>query len=295
MKEESQDGFNKILVVDESICEADSEYEEIFQVVKEKVEAGEPITLQDFPSVQTQEIYIKEMSNGLANVISCMELKKEDAILEIHSGFGQGTKYLLNYTEDVTCIDESMVKSRINCMRNHAFKAVYVGEAGNCLDKIETKFDKIIIWELPVSDLEEFFSRIKEHLAPGGSIYLLFTNKYSILRLSKLEKDSAGAYAYMPDRNLYTKDYVTDILNRTGFQNIDLYFPYPDYRYTMAMYSVDRLPVVGELNKNQFRFSSQDIPFTEHMDSLFDQIVKDGMFGQLANAYMLVIKGHEDE
>ena len=42
--------------------------------------------------------------------------------------------------------------------------------------------------------------------------YLLFTNKYSVLRLSKLEKNQDGAYGYMLDKNLYTKDYVTDIL-----------------------------------------------------------------------------------
>ncbi len=287
-----QEDFNKIKVVGEGVCEMDSEYRIIWDVVKAKMESGEPVALQDFPSVRTQEIFIQEMSEGLANIISCMELKKEDSILEIHSGFGQGTTYLRKFTTDITCMEKSVLKSQINVMQNQDISAVYVGDEGDCLEKIDRKFQNIIVWELPGIDLESFFFGLKEHLAPGGRIYLCFTNKYSIFRLSKLEKSQEGTYAYMPDKHLYTKDIVMNLLHKTGFLHMDLYFPYPDYRYTMAMYSMDRLPGVGELNKNQFHFCSEDIRFADNLDALFDQIVEDGLFGQLANAYMLVVKGN---
>lgn len=66
------------------------------------------------------------------------------------------------------------------------------------------------------------------------------------------------------------------------------YYPYPDYKFPTAIYSDRRLPRQGELIDNMRNFDrDRMVAFNEKY--VFDEIIKDRMFGLFSNSYFAVL------
>ena len=87
---------------------------------------------------------------------------------------------------------------------------------------------------------------------------------------------------------MYSKIELEKMIRSAGYQTNEIRYPYPDYMFTSSIYSDDRLPQKGELNKNRRNYSQERMKLFDE-EKVFDQIIDDGMFPYFSNAYLMVI------
>ncbi|MEA5003915.1 MAG: class I SAM-dependent methyltransferase, partial [Christensenella sp.] len=73
----------------------------------------------------------------------------------------------------------------------------------------------------------------------------------------------------------------------SGFIEPDFYYPLPDYKFAKAIYSDDRLPLIGELGDLQHNYDMDRMELFDEK-TLYNQLIPEGMFDFFANSYLVV-------
>lgn len=264
-----------------------NDYKELQDIIKNNVD----LNIDLFRTDVQKRIFINELSYGRRNIVSSMNLNKEMSVLEVNSGFGAGTKYIQTYVSSLTCVDESLIKTKIKYESSNLPNSciTYVGNINSCLEKLNLQFDCIIVWEMQNDGLDMFLSNLKRLIRKNGEIYIFTSNKYGVENIANMRKSKDGQYHLLHNRNLMAKRVIEKKVLEY-FDNFECYYPYPSYNYTMMLYSDEHLPKIGELDKNRYKFSSEYIHLEDEL-SLFNMIIEDGLFDMFSNSYMFVLKG----
>lgn len=264
-----------------------NDYKELQDIIENNVD----LNIDLFQTAQQKRIFINELSYGRKNIVSGMKLDKDMSVLEINSGFGAGTKYIQKYVGGLTCVDESLFKTKIKYESSDLPNSciTYVGNINSCLEELDLQFDCIIVWEIQNDGLDMILSNLKRLIKINGDIYIFTSNKYGVENIANMKKGMDGQYHLLHNRNLMAKRVIEKKVLKY-FDDFECYYPYPSYNYTMMLYSDEYLPKIGELDKNRYKFSSECIPLEDEL-SLFNMIIEDGLFDIFSNSYMFVVKG----
>lgn len=243
------------------------------------------------------------LSNIRENILDWFPFSKEDTVLEIGSGCGAITGLLCRKTEHVTCIELSKKRSMINEARNGKYNNLEI-MVGNFEDiVIEQKFDYVtligVLEYSPsyISKGEPFttmLNKIKSFLKPGGKIIIAIENKFGLKYFAGATEDHTGKlfdgledYNNVSSVRTFSKPELSQLLNICGFDNLDYYYPIPDYKMPTTIYSDKFLPNRGELrnitmayDRERYRFFNEEVTF--------DQLCDDNMFPYFANSFLVV-------
>ena len=95
----------------------------------------------------------------------------------------------------------------------------------------------------------EMLSRISRHLNPGGKIVIAIENRLGLKYWAGCTEDHTGTYfegleGYTKTKGVktFSKAELSDIISRAGEFSTAFYYPYPDYKFPMTIYSDDYLP-----------------------------------------------------
>lgn len=69
--------------------------------------------------------------------------------------------------------------------------------------------------------------------------------------------DGNGGYSEDVQRRTFSRPELEKIICSAGLEEVQFYYPYPDYRFPMTVYSDDHLPKVGELWDNLRNFDQE--------------------------------------
>lgn len=279
-----------IQMVDRNGYKETSKYVNIVDTYLEMLKNGSEIKYELLENEWEKSLFFNEMSYGYKNIISWIGIKATDSVLEVNSRLGGGTKYLLEQSKKVTCIDSSIKESQVNAIINKNINKIYVGNIISCLNELDELYDLIVIWELREEQFIDVVKKLKKSLKTNGRIYIFCSNKYGIKRMSSIRKKYNGQHLYFDSKEGIAKEKILQSLMEMGDTNVDIYYPYPDFRYTMSVYSDDWLPHIGELNKNNYNFYPEYIDLVDD-GTLYNEIIKDGKFEELSNSYLFVLKG----
>ena len=73
----------------------------------------------------------------------------------------------------------------------------------------------------------------------------------------------------------------------TGYSNHEFYYPYPDYKLPMVIYSDKFLPSIGDLRNNMRTFDGDRfILFDE--GKAFDNVIENGLFPEFSNSFLVI-------
>lgn len=252
------------------------------------------------------------LSHIRSNILGSVQINKTDDVLEIGSGCGAITGALAKKANKVTCIELSKKRSLINAFQNQDYDNIQI-KVGNFQDiesYLKEKFDVITligVFEYAQLYIQsqypfvDFLKKILEHLKPDGRIILAIENKFGMKYWAGCQEDHIGGYfsgleGYRDKEKkvmTFSKKELEKIFRDVGFEKYDFYYPYPDYKFPMAIYSDDFLPREGELNRNLQNFDRQRmVLFNE--TNVYDEILKDGMFPFFSNSFLVVLyKGRE--
>ena len=96
-------------------------------------------------------------------------------------------------------------------------------------------------------------------------------------------------YAKTSGIRTFSRGELLQLLERAGDFSVEFYYPYPDYKFPMTIYSDSYLPKKGELKGN---FCNYDRPRAQFFDEarVYDSLAESGMFRELSNSFLVLAK-----
>ena len=249
------------------------------------------------------------LSDIRGNIVDWLPISKSDKVLEIGSGCGAITGTLARKAGRVDCIELSRARSLVNAERNREYDNIniIVGNFQEVEQYITEEYDYITligVLEYAASYIdsenpyEEFLNIIKKHLKSGGKIVTAIENKYGLKYWAGCMEDHLGTYysgieGYVGVNTVktFSKNGLKELFEKCDITDIEFYYPYPDYKLPLNIYSDSYLPPKGALCNNFRNFDNERmIVFDE--TRVFDNLISDGMFDIFSNSF-LVIAGCE--
>lgn len=241
------------------------------------------------------------------NIIEWMPITKEHKVLEIGAGCGAITGVLAKKAKSVTCIDLSKKRSLVNANR-HKDKdniKICVGNFQDIEGNMTETFDYITLIgvfeygegyidsETPYVD---FLKKIAGHLTPNGKIVIAIENRLGLKYFAGCTEDHVGIYFEgiegYPNTNgvkTFSKPELEKVIGDAGFDKGEFYYPYPDYKLPMSIYSDKYLPKVGELIHNMNNFDRERMVLFNEARA-FDTMVQSGVFPLFSNSFLVVLE-----
>ena len=240
------------------------------------------------------------------NIVEWLPIKKDMKVLEVGSGCGAITGALARKAGEVTCIDLSRKRSRINAYRHMDADnvTIHVGNFQDIEPDLPRDYDYICLigvfeyaqaYIQSETPYEDFLNIIKRHVKRQGHIAVAIENKFGLKYWAGCKEDHLGTWfsslENYPDGGVvrtFTADGLRDIAKKCGFKYTQMYYPYPDYKFMTSLYSDDRLPQVGELSTNLRNFDRDRLLLFDEK-KVFDTIIQEKQFPLFSNSYMMLL------
>lgn len=239
------------------------------------------------------------------NILEWLPITKEDKVLEIGSGCGAVTGALAEKAGSLTCIELSKMRSTINAYRNRNYDniKIMVGNFQDIEKKLEEKFDYItLIGVFEYSEgyigtkepYVEMLRRISRHLKPGGKIIIAIENRLGLKYWAGCTEDHTGTYfegleGYPKTEGVktFSKKELSDIISQAGELSTTFYYPYPDYKFPMTIYSDAYLPKKGELSHAFANYDRERVYLFDE-PRVYDSLIESGLFPEFSNSFLVV-------
>lgn len=240
------------------------------------------------------------------NIVSGMDISKDDNVLEIGAGCGAVTGRLCEMANKVTCIELSQKRSLINAYRNKDKDnlSIIIGNFQDIVNGINEKYDVVTligVYEYAMSYIDDadpyhsFLEIIKSITKPGGRIIIAIENRLGMKYFAGCKEDHVGLYfegieGYTRTDNVrtFSKPELETILSDVGLSQFKFYYPYPDYKFPVSIFTDEHLPGKGDLNMNVVNID-QDRQILFDESKAYDSIVGTGLFPIFSNSFLIEI------
>lgn len=243
------------------------------------------------------------------NIVSWLPISSGDRVLEIGSGCGAITGALADKAEHVTCVELSRKRSLINAYR-HQKKGNIEILVGNFQDIEKTlgQYDVITLigvfeysngyigGEQPFVDM---LRTIRRHLSPKGKLVIAIENRLGLKYWAGCTEDHTGTwfegiedYPGTDSVHTFSLKEIRDLVDTAGGMNCRMYYPYPDYKFPVQIFSDDRLPQQGELRELRYNFDRARLVLFDEIRSA-DSLIRNNLFPVFSNSFLLILTGEE--
>ena len=246
------------------------------------------------------------------NILSWIPFTGEENVLEIGSGCGAVTGALCKKAKKVTCIELSRKRSQINAWRHRDCDnlKILMGNFQEVEKTLTEKYDYITLIGVfeysqgyigTAQPYVEMLRRIARHLAPGGRIVIAIENRLGLKYWAGCTEDHVGKYFeglenYPDTRSVrtFSRKELSDIIDQAGEFKTTFYYPYPDYKFPMTIYSDKRLPKKGELRDNFCNFDRNRIQLFNE-GKVYDSLTDAGLFQEFSNSFLVIVERKENK
>ena len=237
------------------------------------------------------------------NIINWYPFKDNASCLEIGGGCGAITGALCESLNEVKVVELSKRRSSINFERHKNFDNLEI-IVGNLNDvKFENKFDYITLngvleYAGSFTDTKEpykdFLKNIKKYLKPDGKLIVAIENRYGLKYFAGAKEDHTGKEfdgltGYIGNDNVRTfgKKELEDLLKESTYPVQEFYYPHPDYKMPMEIYSQDWLPSLENLLSKAPNFDNERYELFNETEA-FKGIIENGQYEFFANSFLVV-------
>ena len=245
------------------------------------------------------------LSSIRENIVEWIPMSKTDTVLEIGSGCGAITGILSKKAKSVTCIELSKKRSMINAYKNAECDNVEIllGNYRDIEEKMEQKFDVITLigvfeyakeYMNSKSPYVDFLLSVKKHLRENGRLIIAIENKFGLKYWAGCVEDHKGIryegiedYLETKGVRTFTKQGLENLLKEAGLDKFVFYYPYPDYKLPLSIFSDEYLPKIGELNNNYNNFDADRVDSFDE-SKVFDTVIREGEFPKFSNSYLII-------
>lgn len=230
--------------------------------------------------------YLYALSDMRENVLEWYEFRPDASLLSVGSDYGALTGLFGRRVREVTVLDKNPDNLEVNRLRHGAGGNIRY-EIGS-LDTFTGEFyDYVVMVGTLEKPYEDQIRKAKALLKPDGRLIVTVCNRLGL-------KYQAGA---MPDRNCLTKSELTELLcgEKEDCRGVcTFYYPMPDYRLPMTIYSDGYLPAKGDLSH---AIMAYDYPVYLRFDlgKRYDDICGEKQFETFANSFLVIWSAHEED
>lgn len=226
--------------------------------------------------------YLYALSDQRENLVEWYPFRGDGCLLEAGSGYGALTGVYSRKVAHVDVLDESEENLEVNRLRHVELggreNIRYV--KGNIRGQREDgpKYDYIVFAGSLGENAAEEIRAAKALLKPGGEILAAACNPFGLKYWAGAEKDPYS----------FSKEALIRLLSETGDgRDMEFYYPMPDYRIPVTIFSDNYLPGKGDLTDT---VTAYDYPGYLSLDigAAFDAVCEDGQFDRYANAYLAI-------
>lgn len=243
------------------------------------------------------------------NLVEWLKIAEGDKVLCIGRDIAPITEYLLGVGADVTRLESvgnsvQIVNKETNGLSIKVFDSSYKELAG----KLGKDYDYILaIGILDDSRLSGYgkdeamalMRDIKQKLKKTGKLIVVGDNRYGMKYMAGCREAYTGEYFASvegfknnPDIHTLSKKGFVKAVKDSGLRNIRFYYPYPDYRMPIDIFSDDYLPKKGSLDRNLLSLEGERIK-TFNEGYFYDSLIEDRMFPEFSNSF-LAVASNED-
>lgn len=264
-------------------------------------------SIRDFPGIIIERKswpILYHLSPIRENIVEWIDISPEATVLEVGAGCGAVTGALAQKSKKVTCVELSKKRSTINATRNREKDniEIFVGNFQDIEDSLP-KYDVITL--IGVLEYAKSYIRSKEpymdflkiiwkHLNPNGKLIVAIENKLGMKYWAGCREDHTGKYfdsleGYPGDSHAITfsRSELERLLTESGYQNTKFFYPYPDYKLPMTIYSDGRLPSKKELRNNERNFDAERFSIFDE-SKVFDSVIDAGLFREFSNSFLVI-------
>ena len=240
--------------------------------------------------------YLYALSDQRENLVEWYPFGANGRILEVGSGYGALTGVYSRKAAYVDVLDESQDNLEVNCLRHvelggreniRYIKGNIRGLASDVLKDMDlgkgetlqaARYDYIVFAGTLGENAGEEIRAAKSLLKPGGELIIAACNPFGLKYWAGAKKDPYS----------FSKEALIRLLSETGDGgDMEFYYPMPDYRIPVTIFSDQYLPGKGDLTDT---VTAYDYPGYLSLDigAAFDAVCQDGQFDRYANAYLAI-------
>ena len=254
---------------------------------------------------ENNEMFLYQLSSIRQNILRWFDFNPDASLLEVGAECGAITALFCENVEQVVAVEVSKRRAMINATRNKSYKnlEVFVGNFNNI--RFKQKFDYITMigvleYSAYYSDSHEPFldmlKKAKDLLKPGGKLFVAIENKYGLKYWAGAAEEHTGrffdgieGYRSADVVRTFSKSSLKALLQQAGFKDSVFYYPVPDYKMPMEIYSEKHLPKSGSIANIS---PAYDRPRYEFFDErlAFSTICEDGLFEEFANSFLVLVE-----
>lgn len=239
------------------------------------------------------------------NILEWYPFKKDATVLEIGAGCGAISGVLCRNAKHVTSVDLSKRRSLINANRNREYDNLTI-MVGNFNDVVlEEKYDYItLIGVLEYAGyytddehpFEAFLKKISSYLKEDGKLLIAIENKFGLKYWAGCREDHTGKFfdgleGYIDTESkvrTFGKDGLKQIIEAAGYSKAEFYYPFPDYKFPVQIFSDDYLPKEDDLNIGLDTFdNTRMMLFNENR--VYASLLKEKKFDFFANSFFVEV------
>ena len=276
--------------------------DELFKIARDYGEAEYPRLIEEKKSWEV----LYHLSAQRENIVEWLPMDQSTKVLEIGAGCGAVTGVLSRKAGSVTCVDLSKKRSMINAYRHMDCDniTIHVGNFQDIEPSLPADYDYICligVFEYAIAYIggdapfETFLQMIRRHLKKDGRIVIAIENKFGLkywagCREDHLGKFFSGIEGYPEGGSVrtFTRSGLEAVFANCGIEEYTFYYPYPDYKFMVSLYSDDYQPKIGELSMNMRNFDRDRLVLFDERKA-FDNILREGLFPLYANSYLVVL------
>ncbi|VAY87967.1 Glycosyl transferase, group 2 family protein [hydrothermal vent metagenome] len=237
------------------------------------------------------------------NIINWYPFKANTTCLEIGGGCGAITGALCDGLYKVKVVELSKRRSTINYERNkHRDNLeIFVGNLNDI--KFDDKFDYITLngvleyagsFTNTDEPYKDFLKNVKKFLKPNGKLIVAIENRYGLKYFAGAKEDHTAKEfdsitGYTGNKNVRTfgKKELEVLLNESGYPVQEFYYPHPDYKMPMEIYSQHWLPTTQSLLSKAPNFDNERYELFNESEG-FRGIIENGQYEFFANSFLVV-------
>ena len=241
------------------------------------------------------------------NILSWIPFTGEENVLEIGSGCGAVTGALCKKAKKVTCIELSRKRSQINAWRHRDCDnlKILMGNFQEVEKTLTEKYDYItLIGVLEYAGyytddehpFEAFLKKISGYLKEDGKLLIAIENKFGLKYWAGSREDHTGKFfdgleGYIDTDSkvrTFSKEALKKIITDAGYGKAEFYYPFPDYKFPVQIFSDEYLPREDDLNIGLDTFdNTRMMLFNENR--VYANLLKEKKFEFFANSFFIEV------
>ena len=238
------------------------------------------------------------------NIVSWYGFQKGKTVLEIGTGCGAITGLFTQKGLKVDGVESSKRRATITAYRNKNYSdlRIFVGDFN--IMEFPQKYDYITLigvleyarMFLPESrdPYADMLAKCKKLLKDGGKLFIAIENRLGLKYFAGAHEDHTGRVfdgieGYPTSRKIQTfsKSELSGLLTKAGLHDAEWYYPYPDYKLPVVVYSDEFLPDGEKVAQEITAYdSSREMYFDER--KAIQKIADAKDFATFSNSFLVI-------